>query len=1146
MSNALPWSSNEVELDVREAARRAARREGLSVGEWLDGVVERRAASRGLQAADLDATERLDAVTEQLVRLARERPQYSASAERILANFESDRRRDWTPPQAPFREGSAQRFGTGNAIIDLLKPVPRPEKDVVMPAAEPAESAAPLRPQAASRDMTDEPTIAAPVADDLGRGAADPAPLEGAVSASPVKPAADLGSTTADPDQMDQVEARLAALFQALDRTPEKAAAPVEPVAETPPPPSVLVVDQPVEAATPPEAKRASLLQNTAMSSAPALEQAIAEIAARQAYLDSTSERAPASNENSGSVAADLLHRYGATRARRAGRERLERSVSAAPPEDRPLASDPQAGAEAAQTPGPALFAGLQAEISGLSRRIEEIHRTAGVRDAALAKETSIGEIRTRLGDLSGKSLDMLGDRVEALAAKIDDAIEDRLSPAAIERLVSRIEGVQASMAGSRDRAPMVDMHPLEQRIDGLVGSVDALRKGSVDARTFDTMMQRLAAKLDDARKPHADAAVFGDLQAQLGHIVQRMDRSDAGLTAIVSVERSLGELFSQLELTREAAINAAETAARTAARETLRAAVMDVTLPFNQSHGSAEAVVANVSKQIAELRATRETADQRLQSMLASLNKTLEKVAERLGGQPLAGEPLGSKTSGAAAAEVLDLSEAASLAPAGNPARATPVADNEPVRVPADRQPLPVALDEADFPIEPGTGPGRFRSPQRREDDAAQANAEDKMNPGEFIAAARRAAQAAAREAANRSATASLRAGAASTAPTQAALGQRVGSFVVQRRRPILLALAGLVLLLGAAQMAHLSRSHSEPTVVGDATPVDDAAKSDMAAPVSSATVPTITKSPEAVVSSNAAGPTAPAQVTAAAPVEAAKPATSPVVPAATSSAVSLDPVKPLPTLAMGFGNKRSLASGETVAGIPAGLKELAQGGNAAAQYEVGLRLADGRGVTRDLKGAADWFEKAANQDLAPAAYRLGSLYEKGLGVARDPVVSTRWYQKAADLGNVRAMHNLAVMSAEGAEGKSDYARAAAWFTKAAQAGVRDSQFNLAILYARGLGIEQSLAQAYTWFAIAADQGDTDAAKKRDEVAARLDAATLASAKSTAEKFKPAATVAAANEVKAPAGGWDAVVPGQASAPGSSSPSAPKTSTTM
>ena len=98
--------------------------------------------------------------------------------------------------------------------------------------------------------------------------------------------------------------------------------------------------------------------------------------------------------------------------------------------------------------------------------------------------------------------------------------------------------------------------------------------------------------------------------------------------------------------------------------------------------------------------------------------------------------------------------------------------------------------------------------------------------------------------------------------------------------------------------------------------------------------------------------------------------------------------------------------------------------------------------------------------------------------------------------------MHNLAVLYAEGIDGKPDYATAVQWFRKAAQRGIADSQYNLGVLCARGLGTAKSYAEAYKWFALAAAQGDKEAAKKRDEVAAHLDAAALAAAQQAVKSF--------------------------------------------
>ena len=130
--------------------------------------------------------------------------------------------------------------------------------------------------------------------------------------------------------------------------------------------------------------------------------------------------------------------------------------------------------------------------------------------------------------------------------------------------------------------------------------------------------------------------------------------------------------------------------------------------------------------------------------------------------------------------------------------------------------------------------------------------------------------------------------------------------------------------------------------------------------------------------------------------------------------------------------------------------------------------------------------------------------------------------------------MHNLAVLYAEGIDGKPDYKAAAEWFRKAAGYGVADSQYNLAILYARGIGVQNNLAESYKWFALAAAKGDRDAAKKRDEVAARLDRQTLMAAKLAVQTFVAEREPEAATSLRMPPGGWDRATgdDGQATAP--------------
>jgi len=72
-------------------------------------------------------------------------------------------------------------------------------------------------------------------------------------------------------------------------------------------------------------------------------------------------------------------------------------------------------------------------------------------------------------------------------------------------------------------------------------------------------------------------------------------------------------------------------------------------------------------------------------------------------------------------------------------------------------------------------------------------------------------------------------------------------------------------------------------------------------------------------------------------------------------------------------------------------------------------------------------------------------------------------------------------------------------------------------VLLARGLGLPKDLVRSYTWFAIVAAAGDAGAAKKRDEVAARLTSSELAAANAAAAAFEPHPADRAANEAAPP-----------------------------
>ncbi|MGH7316325.1 MAG: tetratricopeptide repeat protein, partial [Candidatus Rokuibacteriota bacterium] len=68
-----------------------------------------------------------------------------------------------------------------------------------------------------------------------------------------------------------------------------------------------------------------------------------------------------------------------------------------------------------------------------------------------------------------------------------------------------------------------------------------------------------------------------------------------------------------------------------------------------------------------------------------------------------------------------------------------------------------------------------------------------------------------------------------------------------------------------------------------------------------------------------------------------------------------------------------------------------------APAQYQLGLRYANGDGVERDYAEAVKWYRRAAEQGVAFAQFNLGVRYANGQGVERDPVQAYHWFGVAA-----------------------------------------------------------------------------------------------------------------------------------------------------
>ena len=338
---------------------------------------------------------------------------------------------------------------------------------------------------------------------------------------------------------------------------------------------------------------------------------------------------------------------------------------------------------------------------------------------------------------------------------------------------------------------------------------------------------------------------------------------------------------------------------------------------------------------EIASLREERKASDFRAQQTLAAVHETLEKVVDRLA--TLEGDVNEARTGERA------------------PRKSAPMASSP--------------FDHDSFLVEPGGG---------RPDAAFAVPSSQASHQASYIDVARRAiaARAAAEQAADQPEAEQHKRAKAGEAD---AFPRRLAAANAGRRLPALLAMAGAVLILGVWQTYRLFDMTPPPPIasaaISSAKPGDD---------LHPPTVKSLLN--QATAAQSPAAQTPAADATALPPGGLAPaPATGPV----TGAGAGLGAGQGVDPLAVGTIKPREVQM--------ALLKRMAYKGDSAAQFDMGARLVDGRGLARDPAAAIGWFEKAAAQGLVQAQFRLGGIYEKGLGVARDAAKARECYEKAA-----------------------------------------------------------------------------------------------------------------------------------------------------
>ncbi len=749
---------------------------------------------------------------------------------------------------------------------------------------------------------------------------------------------------------------------------------------------------------------------------------------------------------------------------------------------------------------GETLFRDLERRLDQVASRLDERQAAPAFDDSGImsAIDERFAELARKLEmprtETGGEAMKEVEARLEDISSRLESSAAQiaMIDPAIIRDLEAQVAELSAHL--SRPNAPLPEREDIAPRLEEIERSISASRDSILEAAR-EAAQQAVAGLSGGGAEAQAVAGLAEDLKA-LEALTRRSDERntktfEAIHDTLLKIVDRLGSIEQEAE-TKSPAAPAAAAPIAAAASSMVQVAEApsietDDAFPpidaehfgsgpaFPRSPAEAAAAAAVAAMDSEEGEGTEQP--QRARSMLGGLTRAFSRRKSKE-------EPV---LAGNAETE-------AQMAP------------------PAVELDQPLDPKAANRPLEPGSGTPDVEAIMKRvrgERPQAGRQAEAETARSDFIAAARRAAQAAAAEAGT------IR---RSEQSSDAKKSSGIGDLLRSRRKPILtgavaimLALAGLQLgkafFAGDPQVADRS---AEPAVLGSAVENTSATTATSAESVAGAAKDVSPVDTAAVAEPRPVRPAVEAPMAAA---EATDPVSPPAAPTGNSAEVTSEPA----------------AADETIAGFepvpveagPVALREAADSGDPKALFEIGSRYAEGRGVKSDMAAAAKWYERSAELGFAPAQYRIGNFLEKGTGVERSIVKAKTWYQLAAEQGNASAMHNLAVLYAMGADGVADNDSAARWFTHAAELGVKDSQFNLGILSAKGVGVPQDLEESYKWFALVAKAGDRDAATKRDEVANALRPEQLARARATVELWKPKPVDPEANVVEIPEG-WE------------------------
>ena len=791
----------------------------------------------------------------------------------------------------------------------------------------------------------------------------------------------------------------------------------------------------------------------------------------------------------------------------------------------------------------------VRKEINQLADRIEQV-RHASEQAGAQAQSAAAGTAQRELRDIEGRILGLLKEAQGALVnqssantsdlqrlrgeiastnKRLDEVKTATASERDVHALRVAVEQLSTRVAQGPDTRPLAEM---DRRIADITRKLEQNQSAARNLPQFGELERRIAEldhRLGEAMRLQGDGHALTALEQQLATVNDRVGRTEQQLGNLETMERAIRQLYDGLEESRGMVSQAAEDAATRAAERVMAA-------------HQATSLQASPELRALEdgLRAVRDSAansDQRNQETLEAVHETLEQIVNKL-------TELETSSAGhQLAANMAQQAKEFQTQPAWTAPEAVETRGQQPFFDPAGvfpdpvfEAPQPVAEAFNPLPPEPELLPQpEAAAAQPATPDFAAGSYEPEEPADDFIAAARRAAQAAAGRASLIGADHKppLKSGANSRfkfslpflkgQTRQQPITYVGGKQVNPEARPAKtgssnkrrkLILAGIVLLAAVSAFTFNIMSKS-PRTAKQTTMIETPVQHNLAALTDKDTADSLT------VTATAPG----GKTVDIAPAGLVDNIVTGSLPAVSQTSALLPAQKTDASLASIVAEPGSAAEQSVVPQPEVGsqaLRDAAADGDAKAQFIIASRYLDGQGLEQNLPEAAKWYQLAASRSLAPAQYRLATLFERGKGVPLDVATALLWYERAAASGNIKSMHNAAVIAAGNLVGTPNYDKAFHWFKEAAEHGLKDSQFNLAVLFERGLGTKIDKPEALFWYTLAGRQGDKDASKRGTQLAAGLSGSDVAAVNARINSWSPVAALDEANVVAVTDATWN------------------------